>query len=239
MGLLAILHIVSLVLLCCSIIVFSRAWRRLISRFVVLPFNAVVQLLRSNPCSSSPLLSQHHPIVNIAHITNLQGRFHHLYMEFLLFREWRCMHALRGSCTARYPWRGFCARRQRSPPSNHGTGALMFQNAFAVALCAGPIASTSDKRSNTPLTTNADNVISPPPYFFYQASFLATTSTAEELCLSLGADVVVDYRKTDWYVVRCFPLACVLPYFDINLRSHPTSSDFQQAQRWKYICARF
>eukprot|EP00903_Cladosiphon_okamuranus_P011471 g10804.t1 len=32
-----------------------------------------------------------------------------------------------------------------------------------------------------------------------KASFLATTSTAEGLCLSLGADVVIDYRKTNWY----------------------------------------
>ncbi|CAM9143842.1 unnamed protein product [Ectocarpus sp. 4 AP-2014] len=32
-----------------------------------------------------------------------------------------------------------------------------------------------------------------------KASFLATTSTAEALCLSLGADVVVDYRETNWY----------------------------------------
>eukprot|EP00903_Cladosiphon_okamuranus_P011470 g10803.t1 len=31
-----------------------------------------------------------------------------------------------------------------------------------------------------------------------KASFLATTSTAKELCLSLGADEVIDYRETDW-----------------------------------------
>lgn len=37
-----------------------------------------------------------------------------------------------------------------------------------------------------------------PPGFRQQASFLATTSTAKELCLSLGADEVIDYRETDW-----------------------------------------
>ncbi|CAN0275730.1 unnamed protein product, partial [Hapterophycus canaliculatus] len=31
-----------------------------------------------------------------------------------------------------------------------------------------------------------------------KASFVATTSTAEALCLSLGADVVIDYRENNW-----------------------------------------
>ncbi|CAN0007305.1 unnamed protein product, partial [Laminaria digitata] len=31
-----------------------------------------------------------------------------------------------------------------------------------------------------------------------KAGYLATTSTDEELCLSLGADRVIDYRKTNW-----------------------------------------
>ena len=31
-----------------------------------------------------------------------------------------------------------------------------------------------------------------------QASFLATTSTDEALCSSLGADRVIDYRQTNW-----------------------------------------
>ncbi|CAN0256241.1 unnamed protein product [Pylaiella littoralis] len=32
-----------------------------------------------------------------------------------------------------------------------------------------------------------------------KASYLATTSTAEDLCKSLGADTVIDYRETNWY----------------------------------------
>ncbi|CAN0367148.1 unnamed protein product, partial [Scytosiphon promiscuus] len=33
----------------------------------------------------------------------------------------------------------------------------------------------------------------------HQASFVATTSTAEAMCLSLGADVVINYREKNWY----------------------------------------
>lgn len=33
---------------------------------------------------------------------------------------------------------------------------------------------------------------------YRQASFVATTSTAEALCLSLGADVVINYRENNW-----------------------------------------
>ena len=40
-----------------------------------------------------------------------------------------------------------------------------------------------------------------------KASFVATTSTQEEMCLSLGADRVIDYRKGNWWEMEEFQKA--------------------------------